>query len=99
MSEDGDRPNPEELLRAVQRTELKGGKGRLKIFLGMAAGVGKTYTMLEEAQRLANLGTQVVVGSVETHGRKETAKLLEGLKIVPERWIEYRGTQIGRAHV
>jgi len=90
--EDSDRPNPEELLRAVQRTEVKGGKGRLKIFLGMAAGVGKTYTMLEEAQKLANLGTQVVVGSVETHGRKETAKLLEGLKIVPERWIEYRGT-------
>ncbi len=92
MSEDSDRPNPEDLLRAVQRSEVKGARGRLKIFLGMAAGVGKTYTMLEEAQKLSNLGTQVVVGSVETHGRKETAKLLEGLKIVPERWMEYRGT-------
>jgi len=92
MSSDFDRPNPEKLLKAIQQTNAKNKSGSLKIYLGMAAGVGKTFAMLEDAQRLHSMGTNVVVGSVETHGRSDTARLLEGLKIVPERWIEYRGT-------
>lgn len=69
-------------------------KGKLKIFLGAAAGVGKTYAMLEEAQELQQQGTEVVIGYVEFHGRKETEKLLQGLEIVPYQKIEYRGTTL-----
>lgn len=84
------RPDPEELLRAITREEKKGGKGRLKIFLGMSAGVGKTYAMLEDAQKQQQQGLNVVVGTINTHGRIETAKLLDGLKIIPEKWIKYK---------
>jgi len=86
------RPNPEELLKAVEREESQIQKGRLKIFLGMSAGVGKTYAMLEEAQKLKKLGVELVVGVINTHGRKETAALLEGLELVPEKEIIYKGT-------
>ena len=68
-------------------------KGRLKIFLGMAAGVGKTYSMLEEAQILKDKGIDLVVGVVDTHGRKETEILLHGLKIIPQKPIVYKGVQ------
>lgn len=88
------RPDPEELLRRIQEEErLKkpGEKGRLKIFLGYAAGVGKTYHMLEEAQYLRQHGVDVVVGLVETHGRAETERLLEGLEIIPRKKIPYKG--------
>ena len=87
---DEERPDPEDLLHAVQREEKKKQGGRLKIFFGMSAGVGKTYAMLEEAQRLVKEGLDVVVGVINTHGRKETAELLNGLKIIPEKWITYR---------
>lgn len=86
------RPDPQELLRAISQEEKKEKKGQLKIFLGMSAGVGKTYAMLEEAQRLKELGLDVQVGVVETHGREETAKLLEGLTQIPPAEIDYRGT-------
>src|SRR5207248_2423527 len=66
-------------------------RGRLKVYLGFAPGVGKTYEMLQEAHRLRKQGVDVVVGVVETHGRAETAALLEGLELVPRRKIEYRG--------
>src|ERR1700675_3093530 len=66
-------------------------RGRLKIYLGFAAGVGKTYEMLQEAHRLKRQGVDVVIGVVETHGRAETAALVEGLEQVPRRRIEYRG--------
>src|SRR5262249_57067033 len=66
-------------------------RGRLKIYLGFAAGVGKTYEMLQEAHRLRRQGIDVVLGVVETHGRAETAALVEGLEQVPRRRIEYRG--------
>jgi two-component system sensor histidine kinase KdpD len=69
-------------------------KGRLKIFLGAAAGVGKTYAMLEEAQRLHQQGVEVVVGYVELHGRTETERLLEGLEVVPRQKVEYRGSSL-----
>ena len=69
-------------------------KGKLKIFLGAAAGVGKTYTMLEEAQQLHRAGTDVVIGYVEMHGRSETEALLPGLEVLPRNVIEYRGATL-----
>lgn len=85
------RLSPEELLNAINREENQEKKGRLKIFLGMSAGVGKTYAMLEAAQMMHAKGVDVVVGIVDTHGRQETAELLTGLKIIPEKDIEYKG--------
>src|ERR1700704_4459275 len=81
------RPSPEALLDAAE----KEGRGALKIFLGAAPGVGKTYEMLQSAQARRKDGYDIVVGVVETHGRKETEALLEGLEIVPRRSIEYKG--------
>jgi len=74
-------------LRLIRRT----GRGRLKVYLGYGAGVGKTYQMLLEGHRLKDEGIDVVVGLVETHGRAETARLIEGLEVVPRRRQEYRG--------
>lgn len=92
MTHEG-RPSPEELLKAVSVEEAGKDKGRLKIFLGMAAGVGKTYAMLEEAQVLKRQGAKLVVGVIETHGREETARLLEGLQVLPLQTITYRDKQ------
>lgn len=89
MNED-DRPDPEEILESIKREESRRNKGKLKIFLGMAAGVGKTFAMLEAAQKLQKEGVYVVVGAIDTHGREETAKLLDGLQIIPEKWIKYK---------
>ncbi|MEI8365563.1 MAG: ATP-binding protein [Parachlamydiaceae bacterium] len=86
------RPNPEDLLQVVNREETKRRKGKLTIFLGMAAGVGKTYAMLEAAQKLKTEGVKVAVGIVDSHGRKETQELLEGLEVIPEKQIDYKGT-------
>jgi two-component system, OmpR family, sensor histidine kinase KdpD len=69
-------------------------RGRYKIFLGMAAGVGKTYRMLQEGQAEAEAGRDVVVGLVESHGRDETAALLEGLEVIPRRPVPYRGARL-----
>ena len=69
-------------------------RGRLRVYLGMAPGVGKTYAMLEEAHRRLERGTDIVVGFVETHGREHTAELLNGLEQIPRRRIEYRGVAI-----
>lgn len=91
MSDDR-RPTPEEILARVMRDERKQGRGRLKIFLGFAAGVGKTYEMLNEAQRREHHRSQdVVVGYVETHGRRGTEEQLSDLQVVPRKKIEYRG--------
>jgi two-component system sensor histidine kinase KdpD len=84
------RPSPEALLAAA--TEQ--GRGRLKIFLGAAPGVGKTYQMLETARAKRREGIDVVVGVVETHGRQETAALLDGLEVVPRRTVAYRGRSL-----
>jgi two-component system sensor histidine kinase KdpD len=86
------RPDPDELLARVQAEEEQQARGKLKIFLGMAAGVGKTYAMLETAQHLKAVGTDVVVGVVETHGRVETQALLDQLEVLPRREMEYHGT-------
>src|SRR5215471_7869094 len=83
------RPSPEALLEAARREE--GRVGKLKIFVGAAPGVGKTYEMLQQARAKKRDGYDVVVGVVETHGRKETEALLEGLEIVPRRHLPYRG--------
>lgn len=87
-----ERPDPDALLRRVQADEAKEKRARLKLFFGFAPGVGKTYAMLESARRLKAEGQDVVVGCVETHGRAETARLLDGLEILPRRRVEYRGT-------
>jgi len=89
---DHTRPDPDALLAAVTKEEAKQKRGQLKIFFGMAAGVGKTYAMLEAAaERLAE-GIDVVIGYVETHGRAETEALVVGLPIMPRRKLDYRGT-------
>lgn len=88
-----DRPNPEELLEALHKEEMKKANGKLKVFLGLAAGVGKTFAMLEEAQTLQADGVDIVVGIVETHDREETKALLKGLKIVPLKKIIYKGKE------
>lgn len=90
--DDEDKPNPDELLRAIQKQEKQKEFGRLKIFFGMSAGVGKTYSMLENAQQKLKNGVNVVVGTINTHGRKETEALLQGLPIIPEKWIKYKDT-------
>ena len=84
---DAGRPDPDALLAAFRRETA----GRLKVFLGAAPGVGKTYAMLQNARRLKNQGVDVVIGLVETHGRAETSALVEGLEILPRRRIEYHG--------
>lgn len=76
-----ERLKPEDFLRLIEKSRL----GKLKIYLGHAAGVGKTYAMLEEAHRLKKAGVDVVIGWVETHGRAETEALLEGLEIIPRK--------------
>src|SRR5499426_1379042 len=86
------RPSPDALLEAARREERR--SGRLKIFVGAAPGVGKTYEMLQQARARKNDGYDVVVGVVETHGRKETEILLEGLEVVPRRHVEYRGQML-----
>ena len=68
-------------------------RGQLRIYLGAAPGVGKTYAMLGEAHRRAGRGTDVVIGYVETHGRARTAELLEGLEVIPRKTMTYRGSQ------
>src|SRR6516162_1771659 len=83
------RPSPEALLEAARREE--GRIGKLRIFVGAAPGVGKTYEMLQQARARKADGYDVVIGVVETHGRKETEALLEGLEIVLRRRVEYRG--------
>jgi two-component system sensor histidine kinase KdpD len=85
------RPTPEELLARVMREEKERKRGRLKIFLGFAAGVGKTYEMLNEATRRKERGQDVVVGYVETHGRRGTEEQLGDLEIIPRKKIDYRG--------
>ncbi|QHE94970.1 DUF4118 domain-containing protein [Pandoraea fibrosis] len=86
-----ERPDPDELLDKLQRDEARDQRGRLKIFFGASAGVGKTFAMLQAARKLSEEGTDVVVGVLETHGREETARLLEGLEVLPQKTVEYRG--------
>src|SRR5262245_43053282 len=84
------RARPEDFLELVERAK----RGRLKLYLGFAAGVGKTYRMLEEAHALKRRGVDVVIGFIETHGRAETAELIRDLEEVPRTRVEYRGVAI-----
>lgn len=90
------RPDPDSLLRRLQHEEQEAGRirGRLKIFLGAAAGVGKTYQMLEEAQSLKKKCVDIVVCIVETHGRTETEALLKELDVIPRRRIDHGGVAL-----
>jgi len=84
------RPSPDELLARVKEEERRAGQGRLRLFFGFAPGVGKTYSMLEAARVKKVEGVDVVAGVVETHGRAETERLLEGLEALPRKQIDYR---------
>ncbi len=89
---DAIRPDPDELLKALKKARERE-NGKLKIFLGMAAGVGKTYAMLEAAHVLIKDGADAVTGIVETHGRVETQKLLDGIAAIPRKMMSYRGKE------
>jgi two-component system sensor histidine kinase KdpD len=90
MSDNPPRTRADDFLELVER----GKRGRLKLYIGFAAGVGKTYRMLEEAHALRRRGVDIVVGFVETHRRSDTAALVEGLEVVPRRQVEHRGVVI-----
>ncbi len=95
MKEEPRRPNPDELLARIREQEHLpyhgNGQGDLRLYLGAAPGVGKTYAMLEEAHRLIEQGVDVAVGFVETHGRAATEGLVAGLDVIPRRTITYKG--------
>ncbi|HWR70855.1 MAG TPA: sensor histidine kinase KdpD, partial [Dehalococcoidia bacterium] len=93
MVENDSRPNPDELLAHAKAEEDLKKRGKLKIFLGYSAGVGKTFAMLEAA-RQQKKEKDLVVAYVETHGRPETDALLAGLEVVPRRRVEYRGVML-----
>ena len=88
---DDDRPDPDVLLAQMQVQERKAARGKLRIYFGASAGVGKTYAMLSAARKVQAVGQQVLVGVIETHGRSETAALVEGLDVLPLRAFAYRG--------
>jgi two-component system sensor histidine kinase KdpD len=90
MTNPSSRPRAEDFLELVQKSK----RGRLKLYIGFAAGVGKTYRMLEEAHALKKRGVDVVIGFIETHGRADTAALMQGLEAIPLRQVEYRGVLI-----
>ena len=92
--DDERRPDPDQLLAMVQREEVRHAKGKLRIFLGMCPGVGKTYSMLEAARLKKIEGVDMLVGVVETHGRGDTEALLYDLDILPRKVIEYRGREL-----
>ncbi len=88
------RPTPDALLAALQKQETRETRGKLKVFFGMAPGVGKTYAMLEAARRELAAGRDVAIGYVETHRRKETEVLAEGLPVIPRLGVDYRGVTL-----
>jgi len=91
---DDNRPNPDELLASLIHEEEKSKRGKLKIFFGMCAGVGKTYTMLQTAQAEKLKGADIIIGYVETHQRKETAELAEGFELIPRSVHKYKSTDV-----
>jgi two-component system sensor histidine kinase KdpD len=88
------RPDPDELLASLKLEEEKSKRGKLKIFFGMCAGVGKTYTMLQTAQAEKSKGCDIIIGYVETHNRKETAELVEGFEVIPRKTYLYKSTTV-----
>jgi len=94
MPHDPQRPDPDALLAQMRADERRAARGRLRIYFGASAGVGKTYAMLQEARKLQAEGRAPLVGVIETHGRIETARLLDGLELLPRRRVEHRGRQL-----
>jgi two-component system sensor histidine kinase KdpD len=88
------RPDPDELLASLKLEDEKSKRGKLKIFFGMCAGVGKTYTMLQTAQAEKLKGNDIIIGYVETHNRKETAELVEGFELIPRKTYQYKTTTV-----
>ena len=88
------RPSADEMLERVREEAGGGARGRHRVYLGIAPGVGKTYTALEELHRRKERGTDVVIGFIETHGRQKTAELAAGLEVVPRKQIEYKGVTV-----
>ncbi len=88
------RPDPDELLASLKLEEEKSKRGKLKIFFGMCAGVGKTYTMLQTAHAEKLKGCDIIIGYVETHNRKETADLVEGFELIPRKTYYYKSTAV-----
>jgi two-component system sensor histidine kinase KdpD len=88
------RPDPDELLASLMNQEEKNKKGKLKIFFGMCAGVGKTYTMLQTAHAEKRKGSEIIIGYVETHNRKETAELVKGFELIPRKTYDYKSTTV-----
>ena len=91
---DGERKDPDLILREIQKEEQDLGRGRLKIFFGYAAGVGKTYSMLEAAHAAKDRGIDVVLGYIEPHARPKTAALMEGLERIPRLTVEHHGIKL-----
>jgi two-component system, OmpR family, sensor histidine kinase KdpD len=91
VDESSGRPDPAELLARIDREKAESSRPLLRIFLGMSAGVGKTYAMIQEARAAAARGVDIAIAAIETHGRAETEALLEGLERMPPRRAEYRG--------
>ncbi|MBC7683143.1 MAG: DUF4118 domain-containing protein, partial [Ferruginibacter sp.] len=94
MAHDDPRPDPDLLLQRLQDQDVARARGRLRIYFGANAGVGKTYAMLSAAQQAHQAGREVLIGVVETHGRQETAALLQGLEQLPLRQLPYRGRSL-----
>lgn len=91
---DRDRPSAEEMLDRVRREAGAGARGRLRVYLGMAPGVGKTYRMLQEGHRRKERGTDIVIGFVETHGRRYTDEAVGDLEVVPRKQVAYKGVTL-----
>ena len=91
MMEVDNRPDSRQLLKKVKDEEIYLKRGKLKVFFGYAAGVGKTYSMLQEAHELKRNNIDVVVGYIERHTRKDTLALIDGLEVLPTRKVEYKG--------
>lgn len=91
---DHDKHNPDEILASLIAEEEKSKKGKLKIFFGMCAGVGKTYTMLQSARAEKIKGSDIIIGYVETHDRQETFDLTEGIEIIPRKALAYKSTTL-----
>jgi two-component system sensor histidine kinase KdpD len=88
---DSERPNPDEMLERVRRQAGAGARGRLRVYIGMAPGVGKTFAMLNEGRRRKERGTDVVIGFVETYGRLRTVQAIGDLETIPRRRVQYKG--------
>ncbi|HLZ97032.1 MAG TPA: histidine kinase, partial [Steroidobacteraceae bacterium] len=88
------RPDPDLLLAKVQRQETRAHRGKMRIYFGSSAGVGKTYAMLIAARKLKTEGCDIIVGVAETHGRAETAALLEDMEVLPPRPVVHRGKDL-----